>query len=158
MGMTWGDQLALGIVRDGELISRKVNFERMSEKKLAATKPASDDAKKSASSLGSGIGSMLGGFFSGKSKSSNKTSSNKTSSQETSSSKKLSNQKSAVDDQVVSVGGSLPSPAASGSSVETAASNEPVTQVESAGNFDDPLGFGDDEPIEQVIFQKKTNQ
>ena len=126
---TWGDQLAMGVVRDGELISRKVKFERSTPESLAASKPIASETKTSASKLGKGLGSMLGGLFGGGTK--------------TKANAKKPNpavDDSAVDNQVVRAGGTLPQPA------------------ESANVDDDPLDFGDGEPIEQVIFQKKTTE
>ncbi|KAA1257892.1 serine endoprotease [Rubripirellula obstinata] len=134
---TWGDQLAMGVVRDGELISRKIKFAQPVETKLAdskpKTKPSADSKPSSASGLSKGIGSMLGGLFSGGSKTKEKAASKSTSKGE----------------QVVQADAVLPAP--DNLTENSLAENSEIAQSES-----DPLGFGDDEPIEQVIFQKNV--
>lgn len=129
-GSTWGDQLAMGIVRDGELISRKVNFTRTPETKLAKSKPKSkkDSNEASASSLSKGFGSLIGGLFAGGSQEKKETTKRT--------------------DQVAKFDGAKQTP---GRSLEKSEFN---TSIDPNTNMTDPLGFGDDEPIEQVIFQK----
>ena len=128
---TWGDRLAMGIVRDGELISKMIKFEQPSQAKLAASrnrdngkqnkagvKASAESKQTSTAQIGKGIGSMLGGLFA------NNTA------------KKQNSPKQA--EKVVT------------------ADAETTVRTDSEIHSDDPLGFGDDEPIEQVIFEERS--
>jgi membrane-associated protease RseP (regulator of RpoE activity) len=112
--LTWGDELAVGIVRDGELISRKIKLIEPTTSSLAKSAPE----RTAVSDVGKGIGAMLGGMFAGSGKA-----------------KKDQDQGGDDKNAVVSAEHELPSPA----------NSEDLSA--------DPLDFGDDEPIEQVIFQ-----
>ena len=125
-----GDKLAMGIVRRGQLISRKVELIDQSANDIGKSEPTADDTAASkiggeanqtvSTGLAKGIGAMIGGLFAS----------------DTSSPNELK-------------------PAASkpGTTQPVAAAVTKAAGRSSAA--EDPLAFGDDEPIEQVIFQKR---
>lgn len=156
--LTWGDSLAVGVVRDGELISRRIDLvqpeSKLAESSAAETptniQPESasevSEAKNqpsTASSIGKGIGSMLGGLFGASRQAQDAGNDNESLDAAASNLAAIETEPTAD----VETQNDLPLPA-----------EQPVQQVSGVENETssvwDPLGFGDDEPIEQSIFKK----
>lgn len=156
--LTWGDSLAVGVVRDGELISRRIDLVQP-ESKLAESSAAetptnnqpesasevseAENQPSTASSIGKGIGSMLGGLFGASRQAQDAGNDNESLDAAASNLAAIETEPTAD----VETQNDLPIPV-----------EQPVQQVSGVENETssvwDPLGFGDDEPIEQSIFKK----
>ena len=149
--LTWGDSIALGVVRDGELISRRIDLVEVqpkvakSEKSTPSETPRTETESSrdsgTASAIGKGIGSMLGGLF-GNSKEAASDDSSVTANQTAKISEPAAGAEPAA-------GTTITVPPEADQSVKQVSGVQPVPD-----STWDPLGFGDDEPIEQSIFQK----